>query len=180
MSSNNLPLSVMSSQGYIGTQVYAWIAIANNNLQQNVPIAQAGYWFVVIERSTLNVVYNAVQQAPDQVPAIGSYNTSDYILIVATLGIGLNNQPQGALFKFLKLNGGGSELARIEQLALQFGCGSLGTFGYALVSVLGNQNIPGFELSQIAGNSLGPILTIQLMPTVIGGKTSYTPVALEL
>ena len=101
------------------------------------------------------------------------------MLVVASMGVGLNSSPSGELFKFLDLNGGGRELRRVAQIGHQFGCGSLGTFSYALVGVLGNLNIPGFEASQISVGQIGPILTVQLMPTTINGKTMYTPIQLS-
>ena len=96
-------------------------------------------------------------------PNCHSENRRGHILIVATLGLGLDVTPTGDLFQFLDLNGAGRELRRIEQIAQQFGCGTMGAFGYALVGVLGNQNLPGFEASNIAGTTLGPVLTIQLL-----------------
>jgi hypothetical protein len=175
MSDNSVPLTIISSQN---TQyLYATIGIGKNILTQHPP--QRGYWFVVLDRSNLNVVYNQVQTAPNVAPNLGSYNTADYILLVATIGTGLDVQPQGDLFNFLDVNGGGRELRRIEQVSLQFGCGTMGTFAYALAGILGNQNQPGFEASLLSSPNIGPILTIQLMPFQVGGKTVYTPVQLS-
>lgn len=177
MADNSVPLSVVSSRD---TQ-YLWarIAIGKSILVQNPPAGGRAYWFVVIERSSLKVVYNQLQQAPNVVPNIGAYNSSDYILVVATIGLGLDVTPTGDLFNFLDFNGAGRELRRIEQIAQQFGCGTMGTFGYALVGVLGGLNQPGFEASNIAGTNVGPVLTLQLMPFVNQGKTVYTPVQLS-
>ena len=95
------------------------------------------------------------------------------------MGVGLNVQPQGDLFNFLDLNGAGAELRRIDQFAEQFNCGSWGTFGYALVGVLGNSNAPGFESSSLGQGTPGPFLTIQLMPSTVEVHTFYTPVQLS-
>lgn len=178
-SQQSTPLSVISCQWSSSGTAYAKIGIGNNILSQQAPASQHNFWFVVIDRTNLNVVYNALQQAPDQVPPIAQFNDTNHILVVATLSIGLNNQPQGPLFKFLDANGAGRQLRRIEQLAVQFNCGSLGTYGYALVGVLGNGNVPGFEASQVAGNSTGPILTVQLMPFQTPTGVLYTPVDLS-
>jgi hypothetical protein len=177
MSDPTVPLTVISNPN---TQ-YPWasIAIGTNVMQKQLPPGPGNYWFVVIDRSSLAVVYNQVQTSGTTAPPLGNYNSSNYILIVATLSVGLNQQPQGDLFNFLDLNGAGRQLRRVDQIATQIGCGTLGTFGYALVGVLGNMNVPGFEGSNVASNSLGPILTVQLMPTVIGGATVYTPVELS-
>ena len=83
MADNSVPLSVVSSRD---TQfLWASIAIGKNVLVQQSPSTGRAYWFVVIERSSLNVVYNQLQKAPNVAPNLGAYNTSDYILIVATL-----------------------------------------------------------------------------------------------
>jgi len=172
---SNVPLTVVSS---LGTEFpNATIAIGDQKLEQN-PKSWA-YWFVVLDRSTLEVVYNQLQSSASTAPDLGGKNTDDYLLIAATMGVGLDNQPQGDLFKFLDLNGAGRQLRRIDQVAEQLNCGSLGTFGYALVGTLGNMDQPGFEASQINAPAEGPILTCQLMPVEIDGKTLYTPVELS-
>jgi hypothetical protein len=175
MADNTVPLTVVSTTY---NQVYwAQIGIGKNILTQQPK--QWAYWFVALDRSNLNVVYNQLQSTANVAPNLGNYNTPDYILIAATLGVGLNNTPQGALFTFLDLNGGGRQLRRVEQVGMQLGCGSLGTFGYALVGVLGNLDTPGFEGSALTSSENGPILTVQLLPTVVGGKTVYTPIDLS-
>lgn len=174
MSDNSVPLSIVANPN----NQYFWgqMGIGKNIITQS---GHGGYWIVVIDRSSLSVVYNQVQASPNQLPNLGNYNTSDYLLAVASLGVGLNNPPQGDFFQFLDVNGGGRELRRVEQIATQFNCGSLGTFGYALVGILGNTNQPGFEASQVGIAGVGPILTVQLMPITIGGKTVYTPVQID-
>jgi hypothetical protein len=173
----NIPLTVVSNTA--NNFWWAQIGVGNNILTQQQQSGGPYYWFVVINRYTLAIEYNQLQTQPNLAPNIGNLNTSDHILVVATLGVGLNNPPQGALFAFLDINGAGAELRRVEQVAEQFNCGSLGTFGYALVGVLGNQNVPGFEASEIGRGTVGPILTVQLMPTTYGGQTIYTPVQLS-
>ncbi len=178
MTDNTVPLTVISNP--LTQYFWSTIAIGNNTLTQQPPAGGPGYyWFVVIDRSTLAVVFNQMQNAGNVVPALSQFNTSDYILIVATMGVGLDRQPQGPLFDFLDINGGGQALRRLEQVATQIGCGTLGTFGYTLVGVLGNLNIPGFEAVALASATVGPVLTVQLMPTTIAGKTVYTPVELS-
>lgn len=171
-----VPLTVISST----SNQYLWgqIGIGNNILTQQPK--NPGYWILVLDRRTLEVVVNQFQEAPNVDPNLGNYNSIDYILVLGTIGVGLNNQPQGAFFTFLDLNGGGRELRRVNQVATQFNCGSLGTFGYALVGILGDRNVQGFEDSQItAGVNLAPILTVQLMPTDVNGAPYYTPVSLS-
>ena len=178
MTDNTVPLTVISNP--LTEYFWATMAIGNNRLTQEPPSGGPGfYWFVVLDRSTLAVVFNQMQSAGNVVPALSQFNTSDYILIVATLGLGLDRQPQGPLFDFLDINGAGRALRRLDQVATQIGCGTLGTFGYALVGVLGNLNIPGFEAVDLVSATAGPVLTPQFMPTTIAGKTVYTPVELS-
>lgn len=175
MSASTVPLTVVSA---LNTNFFfSQIAIGDNILSQE-PKSWA-YWIVVLDRSNLKVVYNQLHTSPNTAPDIGSLNDSNHLLIVATMGVGLNRQPQGDFFKFLDLNGAGRQLRRVSQVAEQLNCGSLGTFGYALVGTLGDLNTPGFEASQITAPPTGPILTCQLMPNQIGGQTFYTPVELS-
>jgi hypothetical protein len=172
MSDSTVPLTVVSGSG--ATHPWGQIGVGTNILTQSPQ--QRGFWFVVIDRSNLSIVYNQVQGDPSTAPNVGQYSTQNYILVMASLGMGLDRQPQGALFTFLDANGAGRELRRVEQVATQLNCGSLGTYGYALVSVFGNPK--GFEVSTVStGHSA--ILTVQLMPITIGGTTLYTPVQLS-
>lgn len=175
MSGKNVALSVISS----ANRSSRWGQIG---LGEHVYTQQPdhwAYWFMIIDRRSLKVVYNELHSTANEVPDLGQYNSDGYILALGTLGIGLNNQPQGDLFKFLDANGAGRHLRRVDQIATQFGCGSLGTFGYAMVGVLGDANQPGFEACQLIGGSVGPILTVQLVPMTIGNDICYTPVQLS-
>jgi hypothetical protein len=169
----NVPLSVVSSlhTGNFFAQVGIGKEITSTDKQ--------GYWFLVIDRSTLKVVNAITQTANNTAPDIGQHNNENYILVVATAGVGLDKTPQGDLFKFIDLNGGGRELRRIEQIGRQFNCGHYGTFGYTLVGLLGSRNKPGFELAEISGSRSGPFLALSLIPTVVNGKTIYTPTTLS-
>ena len=169
----NVALSVVSSlhTGNFYAQVAIGKEVTSNDKQ--------GYWFVVVDRSTLKIVDSINQTANNTVPNLGTHNTADHILIVATAGVGLDKTPQGDLFKFIDVNGGGRELRRVEQIGRQFNCGHYGTFGYAMVGILGSQNKPGFELSEISGSRSGPFLALSLIPTKIGTKTIYTPATLS-
>lgn len=179
MSDTSVPLSVYGSRST--SYRHGRVAIGSTILSQEPP--QWGYWILVLDRSTLKAVYNEIHSSSNAAPNLGNLNSPDNILVVAALGVGLDRQPQGDFFRFLDLNGAGRELRRVEQIANQFNCGSLGMFGYVLVGLLGNLDQPGFELSSIGTTdgiaALEPILTLQLLPTTINGKTIYTPVQLD-
>jgi hypothetical protein len=174
MSDNSVPLTVVSGAGR--TNPWGQIALGSNVMSQNPK--QRGFWIVAIDRATLKIVYNQVQTDPSAAPDLGVFNTADYVLAMASLGMGLDRQPQGSLFSFLDKNGAGRELRRVAQVASQLNCGALGTYGYALVSLLGNTNPRGFEISQLSTEH-ATILTVQMQPATIGTKTIYTPVQLS-
>jgi hypothetical protein len=143
-----------------------------------------GYWFVVLDRTTLKVVENISQPSNTTPPNLGQHNTSEYILVMATVGVGLDKTPQGDLFKFIDINGGARELRRVEQVGRHFNCGRYGAFAYTMVGILGGLDLPGFELSLIGGGNTntilrGPFLELTLIPTTVGGKTIYTPAQLN-
>lgn len=173
MAASNLPLSVWSAPN--PTNPHAEIAVGTTKLVQD----KKGFWIVVLDRGSAKAVKELLHTDPTKTPDLGTFNTTDYILIASAVGQGLNKQPQGDFFKFLDVNGGGRELRRIDQFARQFNCGYFGTFGYALVGLLGNQNRSGFEASQIGHYTTGPILTLTLLATEVGGKTIYTPAQLS-
>jgi hypothetical protein len=173
----NVPLSVIANVVTNGT---AFVGVGNQKYSQGGQGAPRGLWFLILDNSTLKPVYNALWTQVDTVPPIQQWNDSNHIMIVASNAMGLNSQPVGNLFTFLDVNGAGAKLRGIAQIAAQFNCGYLGTYGYALVGTLGNQNIPGFEASApTGGNPASPVLTLALMPITINGTTTYSPVALS-
>lgn len=181
--STNVPVSIACTSYAVSPNInyLCEMAIGPTHLTQQTTHGNGGFWFVVLNRTTLAVEYNQVQPASSNnvVPNIGTLNTSDHLLLMGTPGVGLDNPPQGALFDFLDKNGAGYHLRRVEQFAQQFNCGSWGTYTYVLCSVLGDGNSPGFEDCTLAKeNPEGPFLTIQLMPISINGQTSYTPINL--
>lgn len=141
------------------------------------PGPYGGYWFVVIDRKSLKVVYNQFSASSDKAPEIGEYDSSDYILLLSTAGLGTGEVPQGALYDFLYDNGGGRELKRIVQLNNTLGCGTWGWVSYILVGVLGpgRPGIPGIERSNIEYSSAAIVMTAELVPMKIGDEVIYSP-----
>lgn len=137
------------------------------------------YWFLAINRYTLNADYNQVQQSNDAAPAgIQPYDTSDYMLVVATYALFTDHLPQGPLYDFLADNGADRQLRRLEQINAALSCGELSNMAYALVGVLGEgpSPVPGIEASSVLqSEAAGAILTATLIGTDIGGKVIYSP-----
>ncbi len=136
------------------------------------------YWFVVIDRKTLKVVFNHLQTSGTTVPTgLKQYDSDEYILAFASYDVNTLNVPQGKLYDFLLARGGGSQLRRLAQIVNDLGCGFFMYVAYTLVSVLGYDTL-GFELGNIQGDS-PPILTLELLATDVPGHgTLYTPVTL--
>ncbi len=174
--SSNIPLTVVASQSG------AWPTITvGTNPSYNPPDENPGeLWLMVIDRTTLGVVVNVTTTDFNDVPAqVQPYaGNNQYMLIAVTMGMTINQVPQGALYQFLISAGADDELARLEQINVQLSCGDFSMMSYALVGVMAS-GTPGFEDSSLLQvGTLGVVLTLQLMPTVIQGKTWYTPIEL--
>jgi hypothetical protein len=162
------------------TSQYAFsnVGVGTNTYNQQVTSpGQQGYWFLVLDSATLKVTANVFQASGSQAPTLNA-NPGD-ILIVTTLGVTFDNQPQGPLFTFLQQNGAGTALLAIEQLATQFGCGTLGGFAYSFVTTYGDSN-PGFEAMDASSDTgIQCIQTLLLDPVgQPNGGIVYTPVQL--
>jgi hypothetical protein len=137
------------------------------------------YWFLAINRWTLKAEYNQVQTSNDDPPqGIAPYDTTDYMLVVATYALGSDNLPQGPLYEFLIDNGANRQLRQLEQIYSALSCGTFGSMAYALVGVLGPgaSALPGIESSSIVqAENPGTVLTCTLIGTEINGKVIYSP-----
>ncbi len=173
---NTVPISVMGTRP--AQYAAGIIAVGTNRLTQQLSNYQQGYWYVVLDASNLNVVFNAVEQSGSTVPNFG-VSGPGYLLAVVTLGVTFDNQPQGALFNFLMANGASTSLLAIEQLATQIGCGSLGGFTYTFVTTLNDPN-PGFEACNTEVQpGYTAIQTLSLLAVnQPNGGVMYTPIAL--
>jgi hypothetical protein len=174
--SSNVPLTVVASQSG------AWPSITiGTNASLRPPDENPGeLWLVVIDRTTLNVAASVTTTDFNDVPAaVQPYaGNVQYMLIAVTMGMTINQVPQGALYQLLVSAGADDALSRLEQINLQLSCGDFNMMSYALVGVFG-QGTQGFEdESLLQVGALGVVLTLQLMPTVIQGQTWYTPIEL--
>ena len=172
-----VPLTVCSGQTQ-GTVVA--VAIGSNSVQppSNWP---GSYWYLVVDRTTLQVAVNVASPDPADVPAaVSTYaNNSQYLLIFLSSNITINQVPQGALYQLLESAGASTQLARLEQINLQLSCGVFTRMSYVLVGQMASGSGSGFEASSLAqAESLGAVLTLQLLPVVIDGVIYYSPVEL--
>lgn len=169
-----VPLTIVAATGQYGRP-----AIMLGRDPVPVPGEDPGpigsYWFTVLDRRTLKVVFSQMSATYDTAPDIGSYDTRDYLLIVTTWNLGTGHVPQGALYDFLYDNGGGRELKRVVQLNNTLGCGTWGWVTYVLVGVLGpgRPSIESIEGSSILGETI--IVTAELVPMEIEGVVYYFP-----
>lgn len=173
----SVPLTVCSGQTS-GTEVAAVIGSNRVTPPSNWPNS---YWYLVVDRTSLQVVVNVASPDPADVPAaVSAYaNNSQYMLIFLSSGITINLVPQGALYQFLVSTGASTQLARLEQINLALSSGTFTHMSYVLVGQMASGSGSGFEASSlIQSDSLGAVLTLQLLPVVIDGVIYYTPIEL--
>lgn len=174
-----VPLTIVSAQT---SPQWPSIAIGTNVLSPNQS-SSGQYWFVVLDRNSLEVLVNVLSADPDAVPAaVQPYaGNPKFMLIVVTSSVSLNNVPQGPLYDLLVASGAGSALSRLEQINEQLSCGGFGRMSYAMAGVLGGGQtltaVEALSLSQV--DSLGAVLTAQLIATVVNGQIFYTPIEVQ-
>lgn len=170
----NVPLTVLAG---IHPTYVSEIAIGTNQITQNV--MSTGYWFVVVDLTTLAVAAQAVSANTTTVPAeIQPYlGQPNKLLLFLTMVTSFDQVPQGALFTELKNAGAGVLLDKAEQINTTLGTGHFTYFGYILACTAAPDGMPGFEEFSYSDANL--VLTIQLMPVTVDGKTIYTPIALD-
>lgn len=174
---SNSKLVPLTIQSAIGGNLGSEIVIGSNDLQLTYDKHNL-YWYVVIDRNTLEVKVNTTTSDNTDVPSeLNPYlGNSDHILILTTQNLYSSNLPQGNLYKFLLNEGAGPQLKRAEQIYEALNCGSWGWFCYTYVAILCDESTDGFELLDIHHSS---IMTLSLMPFSIGGKTYYSPVSIK-
>ena len=177
----NVPLTVASAQVLLNRAPN--IAIGQTVYNPTSTPTSGGYWFLVVDRTSLQVAVNLVSTDSDNVPeAVQPYvNNTQFMLFLATWGVTINNVPQGALYDLLVAAGAGPVLSRLEQLNYQLGCGLFGNMSYAMAGLFGGgQSLSAVEAASLAQNeSLGAVLTAQLVPAMIGGQPIYSPMELD-
>jgi hypothetical protein len=180
MAQDFVPMTLQSNmKNLFGCQVVIGKRGSQSKFQPD-PYTLNSLWFLVLDRSTLKQVYSQSSQNNDNPPSgLSKYLTSDYILCVASNALDTDNVPQGPLYDLLSENGAGQQLQRLVQINAQLSCGSIGQVSYILVNVPGT-GLPGLEENAIIqGPGVGAVMTAQLLPTVINGKTVYTPVEVQ-
>lgn len=180
MSATNLkpvPLSVQAGNQHNQS---AKVTIGSVKLEQDAATHSPCLWFLVLDRRTLKVVVNHRQKTSEHstVPADVLKYAKDwaYILVFVTLNLAAWDLPQGALYTFLRKNGGGRELRAMERLFEAFGSGWYPSFGYSLVDVLGIDG-PGHESMKYGPGRGVLLLTLEPVPAPGGGEW-YVPVQL--
>lgn len=137
------------------------------------------FWYVVVDLSnpTAAPVVNVLDSDNSRLPAaIQPYVGKDgFMLCFAFLNVLTSHIPQTGLFLELRRIGSGPQLRRIEQLVEQIGSNVFDVANYALAATMLDTDAPGFE----AANFYNPaLLTFQLMPITVEGKTVYSPIQL--
>nr|WP_321237089.1 hypothetical protein [uncultured Psychroserpens sp.] len=181
MGTSNIALTISSSRN---ENTNSEIAIgakgsANfNHMQTNYPPKAQIYWMVIFDRKTLKAVESIEFTDNSAVPSqVAKYqNDTNYFYVLTTQMLGTPNLPTGPLYQWLRTEGAGKELTRIEQAAEALNCGSWSSVSYTIVDVFGPKDASTFEFSELV--ALRQIITLELMPIDIGGTTYYSPVGL--
>ncbi len=169
----NVPLTIQTG---ISSNYSSRIVFGSNSLYPD-PTKSDLYWALVIDRTNLNIVQNFTfsdgQSAPAQLqPYLAN---TQYILILTTQRIFSSNLPTGAFYKMLMSIGAGPELKRLEQIFAALNCGTWGSMGYTLVTIMDTTD--GIEFSEISEYAM--VSTLELTPIQIGTGVMYTPVRLK-
>lgn len=170
----NVPVTVTGSYGQ---NPYGLVAIGKQHYYQG-PGTQApanSYWVLVVDLTSLNVVVNEVYTGTDGVPpGVQPYvDNAQYLLVVTTLALRTDHVPQGDFYGLLRKAGAGPMLSRAEQINEQIGTGYIGWTSYILAATLNPADDKGFEELSFAHFT---VMTFELMPVTIDGKTVYTPI----
>lgn len=172
--SGNIPFTVKSPRNTNGQAV---VVVGGSTYAPN-PYTNNSFWFLIIDRTTLQVVFNVLQQSNTTLPAgIEKFNDPRFLLIFVTISLGTLRVPQGPLYAYLIENGAGVALKRLEQISAQLNCGEINALAYCLVDILGEATSLGLESGAYDG--MGPVMTLQLMPVVAQGTTYWTPITLS-
>lgn len=133
-----------------------------------------GYWYVIVDLSSLEVVANAFSNDNSAVPSeIQPYQGKPgYFLFFIANAMGAYNIPQGDLHTFLTATGAGAGLENAEQVIGQLGTGTVALFTYVLAGTTDTGDLPGFEAFSTHAPS---ILPMQFVPFESNGQTTYAP-----
>jgi hypothetical protein len=152
----------------------AMIVVGSQTYTPNPPIDN-NYWYLVLDLTSLRAVASVVNNNASQIPtSIQPYvGNPQYLLIFVTLAIKSNHLPQGALYSFLHSTGAGDLLQRAEQIGSQINTGWLSHLSYILAATMNPADGSGFEEFRYDDYTM---LTFQLMPINVDGKTIYAPI----
>ena len=154
----------MANQTVPFTVVYDTIGLdsARYNIHDVMPGAYDYYWLVVIDRTNLQVVANAVTEDGSVVPpAVKKFDGNNkYILVVTSYSKNCSSQPIGELDTFIKVNGGGIKYEAIQQIASVVGKVNDTSYNYLMVSVMGSKS-EAIEVFSIGSATLN--LPMELM-----------------
>jgi hypothetical protein len=172
----NVPVSAMSRFAP-QTSAYSALAIGTNrptwwNLNNN---GDASFWWlVVVDLTDLNVVANVLGDGVHVPPALQPYlNNSQYFIFCIGNCLQGFQIPYGDFYTFLQQIGGGSQLARLEQVYHQLSSGVIHYYSYMLATTMDATSYPGFEFLSFTNAT---VLAMQFMPVTVGGQTIYAPI----
>jgi hypothetical protein len=153
------------------------LKVANNqptwyNLNNN-PDAPF-WWLVVIDLYNLQPVANVLGDGVNVPAAVQQYNNNDRYFLYCLSNCQTGAQiPYGNFYTFLQQVGGGTQLARLEQVYKQFSSGVIKNYSYILAATMDTTDYPGYEELSFAGPT---VLAMQFMPTIVNNQQVYVPI----
>ena len=143
------------------------------NLQNNP--ATPFWWLVVVDlNNNLNVVANVLADGVNVPSAVQPYvgNPQYFLFCMSNCETGAQI-PYGAFYSFLQQIGGGSQLARLEQIYHQLSSGIITKYSYILAATMDTTDYSGYEALSFTNDT---ILAMGFMPITIAGQTIYSPI----
>ncbi len=150
------------------------------------------YWAVVMDRSTLQVVFNqafvldarykSYQEYFAAIHAkLNPFNDKKHILALTTANMWVLAVAQGELYRLLLACGGGSQLKQVEEWALKQDSTNHGCIVYSLLGVMGSGPDSGVEaMASAPSSSYQKLLTCELYKPLLPdtdntGQIVWTP-----
>jgi len=171
---NNIPVTLQGSMDWTPLLVVDKQEIAPSKIGSDVVNS---FWSVILDLSDptaaplVNTLSTDNREPPSEVTAF--VGKPGYLLCFSFVQVFTSHMAQGNLYQFLRQVGAGTKLDRAEQLVEQTGSNVFGLISYTLAATTLDTDEPGFEALDFYHPAL---LTFQLMPVDVNGKTTWMPV----
>jgi hypothetical protein len=173
---NNVPLSITALNNTVKSGGFmSEIAIGQNRVNTGSNNF-FGYWALVVDRITLQVLQNFTFTDNNDAPAqLNQYlGNAQYMLILNSQNLSSDYLPAGQFTNFLQGLGAGTALMIIEQINETLNCGAWNQFNYVLVAPFDGNGSIDFSDYQFSRTYTLNLVQVQ-QPS---GALFYTPMDL--